>query len=92
MTHLYVAIAHHCVAMQTLRLHRPRVIVYGQPGMGQRYLGPAALHHLEGYNVQSLELGSVLSDSTRVRCSLRCTCSLANVILDCRSRHRSALR
>ena len=53
-------------AMQTLRLHRPRVIVYGQPGMGQRYLGAAALHHLEGYNVQSLELGSLLSDSTRV--------------------------
>ncbi|KAL1702957.1 hypothetical protein EV121DRAFT_209023 [Schizophyllum commune] len=52
-------------SMQTLRLHRPRVIVYGQPGMGQRYLGAAALHHLEGYNVQSLELGSLLSDSTR---------------------------
>ncbi|KAL1747783.1 hypothetical protein HDZ31DRAFT_31149 [Schizophyllum fasciatum] len=52
-------------SMQTLRLHRPRAIVYGQPGMGQHYLGAAALHHLEGYNVQSLELGTLLSDSTR---------------------------
>jgi hypothetical protein len=36
--------------------------------MGQSYVGPAALHHLEGYHVQSLELGSLMSDSTRVRC------------------------
>ncbi|TRM68712.1 hypothetical protein BD626DRAFT_394810 [Schizophyllum amplum] len=52
-------------SMQTLRVHRPRVIVYGLSGMGQRYLGAAALHHLEGYNVQSLELGTLMSDSTR---------------------------
>jgi ATPase family AAA domain-containing protein 2 len=33
--------------------------------MGQGYIGAAALHHLEGYHVQSLELGSLMSDSTR---------------------------
>ena len=36
------------------------------PGMGQSYLGAAALHQLESYNVQSLDIGALLSDSTRV--------------------------
>jgi hypothetical protein len=34
--------------------------------MGQAYIGAAALHHLEGYHMQSLELGTLMSDSTRV--------------------------
>ncbi len=46
---------------------RPRVVIHGPIGMGQGYIGAAALHHLEGYHVQSLELGSLMSDSTRVR-------------------------
>jgi SpoVK/Ycf46/Vps4 family AAA+-type ATPase len=53
--------------METLRIYRPRIILHGPVGMGQNYVGPAALHHLEGYHVQSLELGSLMSDSTRVR-------------------------
>jgi ATPase family AAA domain-containing protein 2 len=52
--------------METLRLHRPRILIHGPPGMGQTYLGAAALHHLEGFHIQSLDLGSLLSDSTRV--------------------------
>jgi ATPase family AAA domain-containing protein 2 len=56
--------------METLRIYRPRVILHGPVGMGQNYVGPAALHHLEGYHVQSLELGSLMSDSTRVRLSM----------------------
>ena len=54
------------IAMQTLRIHRPRVIIHGAVGMGQGYIGAAALHHLEGYHIQSLELGTLMSDSTRV--------------------------
>lgn len=34
--------------------------------MGQAYIGSAALHHLEGHHIQSLELGALMSDSTRV--------------------------
>lgn len=34
--------------------------------MGQTYLGPAILHHLEGFHVQNFDLGILLSDSTRV--------------------------
>jgi len=52
--------------MQTLRVYRPRVIIHGPIGMGQGYIGAATLHHLEGYHVQSLELGTLMSDSTRV--------------------------
>ena len=54
------------LAMETLRVYRPRIVVYGPVGMGQNYIGTAALHHLEGYHVQNLDLGTLLSDSTRV--------------------------
>lgn len=57
--------------MQTLRIYRPRVIIHGPLGMGQAYIGAAALHHLEGYHVQSLELGTLMSDSTRVCYNMR---------------------
>lgn len=46
------------------------MILHGDVGMGQGYVGAAALHHLEGYHVQSLELGTLMSDSTRVRTTL----------------------
>ncbi|KAJ7124553.1 hypothetical protein C8R44DRAFT_620224 [Mycena epipterygia] len=52
-------------AMASLRVYRPRVVLHGATGMGQTFVGAAALHHLEGYHVQSLELGALLSDSTR---------------------------
>ncbi|KAJ7755188.1 AAA-domain-containing protein [Mycena metata] len=51
--------------MASLRVYRPRVVLHGMAGMGQTFVGAAALHHLEGYHVQSLELGALLSDSTR---------------------------
>lgn len=35
--------------------------------MGQGMIGAAALHHLEGVHVQSLDLGTLFGDSTRVR-------------------------
>ena len=35
--------------------------------MGQGYIGAATLHHLEIYHVQSPELGTLMSDLTRVR-------------------------
>ena len=53
-------------SMETLRVYRPRVALHGPVGMGQAYIAAAALHHLEGYHVQSLDLGSLLADSTRV--------------------------
>jgi ATPase family AAA domain-containing protein 2 len=52
--------------LETLRVYRPRVVLHGPVGMGQDYIGMAALHHLEGFHVQNLDLGTLLSDSTRV--------------------------
>ncbi|KDQ07766.1 hypothetical protein BOTBODRAFT_593884 [Botryobasidium botryosum FD-172 SS1] len=52
-------------AMETLRVHRPRLLLHGVPGMGQNYIGAAAMHHLEGYHIQCLDLGTLFSDSTR---------------------------
>ena len=51
--------------METLRVYRPRVVLYGSAGMGQAYVAAAILHHLEGYHVQSLDLGNLMGDSTR---------------------------
>lgn len=55
--------------METLRVYRPRVIIHGPAEMGQGYIGSAALHHLEGYHIQTLDLGTLMGDSTRVRFS-----------------------
>ncbi|KAI0368432.1 AAA-domain-containing protein [Pilatotrama ljubarskyi] len=52
-------------SMETLRIYRPRVVLHGPVGMGQGYVAAAALHHLEGYHIQSLDLGTLMSDSTR---------------------------
>ena len=58
----------HSLAMETLRVYRPRIILHGPSGMGQAYVGAAVLHHLEGYHIQTLDLGSIMGDSTRVCC------------------------
>lgn len=50
---------------QISRVFRPRLLVHGASGMGQQYLGAAILNHLEGYHIQSFDLGTLLSDSTR---------------------------
>lgn len=50
---------------QTSRVFRPRLLAYGSPGMGQQYIGAALLHHLEGYHIQSFDLGTLLMDSSR---------------------------
>lgn len=80
--------------METLRVYRPRLVVYGQAGMGQAYLGAAALHHLEGYHIQNLDLGTLMGDSTRVTKNICphhgdliwiCT-------LDCRGSDRTVVR
>ncbi|KAI0717585.1 hypothetical protein C8T65DRAFT_571662 [Cerioporus squamosus] len=52
-------------SMETLRIYRPRVVLHGPVGMGQGYIAAGALHFLEGYHVQSLDLGTLMSDSTR---------------------------
>ncbi|KAL4951310.1 hypothetical protein BDW69DRAFT_186515 [Aspergillus filifer] len=47
------------------RVFRPRLLLRGTLGMGQQYLAGALLHHFEGLHVQSFDLPTLLSDSTR---------------------------
>ncbi|KAF9236589.1 hypothetical protein BU15DRAFT_76796 [Melanogaster broomeanus] len=53
-------------SMETLRVCRPRLVLHGQMGMGQGYIGAAALHYLEDYHLQNLDLGMLMGDSTRL--------------------------
>ncbi|EEA22244.1 AAA family ATPase, putative [Talaromyces marneffei ATCC 18224] len=50
---------------ETSRIFRPRLLIRGLQGMGQQYLAGAVLHHFEGLHVQSFDLPTLLSDSTR---------------------------
>ena len=47
------------------RVFRPRLLVKGDPGMGQQYLAAALLNHFEGLHVQAFDLSTLLSDSSR---------------------------
>ncbi|KAI9724929.1 MAG: hypothetical protein M1812_000205 [Candelaria pacifica] len=47
------------------RVFRPRLLIEGLPGMGQQYLAGAVLNHFEGLHVQSFDLPTLLSDSTK---------------------------
>ena len=51
------------------RVFRPRLLIGGESGMGQAYLGGALLNHFEGLHVQSFDLPTIFSDSARVRTS-----------------------
>jgi len=53
-------------AFESARTFRPRLLIYGETGMGQQYLGAAILHHLEKTHVQSFDLATLLGDSARV--------------------------
>ncbi|KAI9646168.1 TAT-binding protein-like protein 7, AAA ATPase [Ciborinia camelliae] len=47
------------------RVFRPRLLIGGEPGMGQAYLGGALLNHFEGLHVQSFDLPTIYMDSAR---------------------------
>ncbi|KAF9318847.1 ATPase AAA domain-containing protein 2B [Podila horticola] len=52
-------------SFEKLKTFRPRMIVTGSRGMGQRYIGPAVLHYLEGCTVQLFDLAALMSESSR---------------------------
>ena len=52
--------------MGTLRVCRLRLVLYEPPSMGQLRLYWTTFHHLEGYHIQTLDLGTLMGDSTRV--------------------------
>ncbi|KAF9917402.1 ATPase AAA domain-containing protein 2B [Lobosporangium transversale] len=52
-------------SFEKLKTFRPRMIITGDRGMGQRYIGPALLHYLEGCAVQQFDLAALMSESNR---------------------------
>lgn len=58
------------------RVFRPRLLIDGEPGMGQAYLGGALLNHFEGLHVQSFDLPTIYIDSARV-----CTSGISSLDL-----------
>ena len=52
---------------ESARVFRPRVLVKGQSGMGQGYVGGAVLAALDGVRVQVCDLAGVFKESGRVR-------------------------
>ncbi|KAI5969766.1 YTA7 [Candida margitis] len=51
--------------LENARICRPHLLVSGEEGNGQQYLSAAVLNYLEGFQVQSLDLGTMFGDSTR---------------------------
>ncbi|QLL30240.1 hypothetical protein HG536_0A00570 [Torulaspora globosa] len=47
------------------RVCNPKLLLTGPPGNGQQYIGAAILNFFERYNVQKLDLASLVSDSGR---------------------------
>ncbi|KAI5964329.1 YTA7 [Candida pseudojiufengensis] len=52
-------------SLESSRVCRPQLLVSGHEGNGQQYLSAAVLNYLEGFQVQSLDLGTMFGDSTR---------------------------
>ncbi|KAF9569579.1 ATPase AAA domain-containing protein 2B [Mortierella alpina] len=52
-------------SFEKLKTFRPRMLIAGERGMGQRYIGPALLHYLEGCTVQQFDLAALMSESSR---------------------------
>lgn len=68
------------------RTCRPKLLITGDTGMGQQYLGSALLHHLEGFHIQQLDLGSLYADSSRT-----VEATLAQIISESRRHAQSVL-
>ena len=47
------------------RICKPRLLITGPIGNGQQYIGAAILHYLEEYNVQRLDLASLVSENLK---------------------------
>ncbi|KAG9234142.1 hypothetical protein BJ875DRAFT_510235 [Amylocarpus encephaloides] len=47
------------------RVFRPRLLIHGEPGMGQVYLGGAILNHFEGLHVQNFDLPTLFNDAAK---------------------------
>ncbi|CAI4063048.1 hypothetical protein SKDZ_07G5080 [Saccharomyces kudriavzevii ZP591] len=52
-------------SMAESQICKPRLLVNGPKGNGQQYVGAAILNYLEDFNIQNLDLASLVSESSR---------------------------
>lgn len=52
-------------ALEQARIYRPRLVVHGARGLGQRAVCAALLHRIEGLHVQTLSVSTLLGDSSQ---------------------------
>ncbi|EPS40028.1 hypothetical protein H072_6175 [Dactylellina haptotyla CBS 200.50] len=50
---------------ENTRVFKPRILIHGQQGMGQGYLGAALLHQFEGIHVQTVNLPVLMGDPAK---------------------------
>lgn len=51
--------------LESSRICKPHLLICGEKGSGQQYLGAAVLNLLEGFQIQNLDLATVFGDVTR---------------------------
>lgn len=47
------------------QVHRPRLLLHGLPGLGQRTMAEALLHSIEGFHVLTISASQLLGDGTQ---------------------------
>lgn len=49
-----------------MRTFRPRLLLSGKQGLGQKHIAAAVLDALDGHHIQSFDLAMLMGDSVRV--------------------------
>ncbi|CUM54410.1 uncharacterized protein AC631_04511 [Debaryomyces fabryi] len=52
-------------SLENSRICKPHLLICGNQGSGQQYISAAILNYLEGFQVQSLDMGNMFGDPTR---------------------------
>lgn len=47
------------------QVHRPRLLLHGSPGLGQRTMAEALLHSIEGFHILTISASQLLGDGTQ---------------------------
>lgn len=51
--------------LESSRICKPNLLICGSEGNGQQYISAAILNYLEGFQVQSLDMGNIFGDASR---------------------------
>ena len=54
------------IGSSEMRTYKPRLLINGTKGFGQKHVAAALLDALEGHHVQSFDLAILMGDSVRV--------------------------